>query len=193
METVSLPPAWAEKMREQMKKDSAECAHAVGTIVAGKQQEISSFDTKLQRLLDSYLDQDIEKDTYRKKKQDFLIKKQTLEESITTLQQSEYAWLEPMKTWISDAADASSVARGKDISKKKELLRKAFGSNLTLTHKKARGSALEPWAALRAAPTSRNWVRPTGVEPVSEAPQAPILSIELWARRAILHWIAWDS
>jgi hypothetical protein len=30
--------------------------------------------------------------------------------------------------------------------------------NLRLTDKKARGSALEPWAALRAAPTSRNLV-----------------------------------
>ncbi|OGG12994.1 hypothetical protein A2875_00835 [Candidatus Gottesmanbacteria bacterium RIFCSPHIGHO2_01_FULL_46_14] len=30
--------------------------------------------------------------------------------------------------------------------------------NLRLTHQKARGSALEPWAALRAAPTSRNYV-----------------------------------
>ncbi len=33
-----------------------------------------------------------------------------------------------------------------------------FGENLTLTDKKARGSALDLWAALRAAPTSRDWV-----------------------------------
>ncbi len=32
-----------------------------------------------------------------------------------------------------------------------------FGENLTLTDKKARGDAREPWAALRAAPTSRTW------------------------------------
>ncbi len=30
-----------------------------------------------------------------------------------------------------------------------------FGENLTLTDKKARGDARQPWAALRAAPTSR--------------------------------------
>ncbi len=30
--------------------------------------------------------------------------------------------------------------------------------NLRLTNQKARGSALDPWAALRAAPTSRNCV-----------------------------------
>ncbi len=121
---------------------------------------------KLQRLLDSYLDQDIDKETYRKKKQEFIVNKQTLEESISTLRQSQNAWLEPMKTWISDAADAASVARGTDLILKKELLRKAFGSNLRLTHQKARGSALEPWAALRAAPTSRNYVPRKGVGPL---------------------------
>ncbi len=163
--TVSLPPDWAESMKEQLERDSMESAQSVGAIVAGKQQEIAVFEGKLQRLLDSYLDQDIDKETYRKKKQDLMVKKQTLEESIFTLQQSSNAWLEPMKTWISDAADAASVARGKDLLKKKEYLKKAFGLNLRLTHQKARGSALEPWAALRAAPTSRNCVGRLGIEP----------------------------
>jgi len=158
LETVSLPQAWAETMREQLKQDASESAHAVHAIVAGKQEEISKLNLKLQRLLDSYLDQDIDKETYRKKKQSLLVGKQTLEESITTLQQSTKAWLEPMKTWISDASNAASVARGNNVEKKKELLMKAFGSNLRLTHQKARGSALEPWAALRAASTNRDWV-----------------------------------
>ena len=156
--TVSLSPDWAEEMKERMKNDSMESAHSVASIVAEKQQEISTITTKLQRLLDSYLDQDIDKETYRKKKQQFIIQKQMLEESIMTLQQSSDAWLEPMKTWISDASIAASVARGNDLTKKKEYLKKAFGLNLRLTQQKARGSALEPWAALRAAPTSRNYV-----------------------------------
>ena len=163
--TVSLPSDWAEDMKERMKKDSMESAHSVGTIVAGKQQEISTITTKLQRLLDSYLDQDIEKDIYRKKKQDFMVKKSTLEESILTLQQSQNAWLEPMKTWISDASDAASVARGNDLEKKREYLKKAFGSNLRLTHQTARGSALDPWAALSRRPTSRTWAAGLGFEP----------------------------
>ncbi len=36
---------------------------------------------------------------------------------------------------------------------------------LRLTDQKARGSALEPWAALRAAPTSQNYVGSPGFEP----------------------------
>ena len=70
-----------------------------------------------------------------------------------------------MKQWISDASSVASVARGNDLTLKKEYLKKAFGSNLRLTHQKAPGSALEPWAAPRAAPTSRNYVPRAGFEP----------------------------
>ena len=163
--SVSLRPDWAKQMLTDIHKDAEVSAQSVSAIVAEKRNLIALQETKLQRLLDTYLDQDIEKETYRKKKQEFTIKKKTLEESIQTLQQSHNAWLEPMKEWISDASSAASVARGNDLAKKKELLKKAFGSNLRLTHQKARGSALEPWAALRAAPTSRNLVPPVGFEP----------------------------
>ena len=165
LETVSLRPDWAKQMMRDIQTDAHASAQSVEAIVAEKRNEISLFETKLQRLLDSYLDQDIEKETYRKKKQEFIIKKKTLEESIISLQQSHNAWLEPMKEWISDAASAPSIARGNDLIQKRVLLKKAFGSNLRLTHQKARGSALEPWAALRAAPTSRNLVPPEGFEP----------------------------
>ena len=94
-----------------------------------------------------------------------MVKKSTLEESILTLQQSQNAWLEPMKTWISDASDAAPVARGNDLEKKREYLKKAFGSNLRLTHQTARGSALDPWAALSRRPTSRTWAAGLGFEP----------------------------
>lgn len=166
LETVSLRPDWATQMFRDIQNDADASAQSVEAIVAEKRNEISLFETKLQRLLDTYLDQDIEKETYRKKKQEFILKKKTLEESINTLQQSHNAWLEPMKEWISDVAGAPSIARGNDLIQKRVLLKKAFGSNLRLTHQTARGSALEPWAALRAAPTSRNYAARRGVEPL---------------------------
>ncbi|MEK7119327.1 MAG: hypothetical protein AAB889_02285, partial [Patescibacteria group bacterium] len=147
-----MRPDWAKQMRRDIEKDATASAQSIAVIVAEKRQETTVFEGKLQRLLDSYLDQDIEKETYRKKKQELILGKKTLEESISTLQQSQNAWLEPMKEWISDASNAASVARGNDLMKKKEFLKKAFGSNLTLTHQKTRGDALEPWAALPPAP-----------------------------------------
>lgn len=70
-----------------------------------------------------------------------------------------------MREWVKDAAGAANIAKGEDLNAKKVLSLKIFGSNLYLENKKAGGGALNPWAALRAAPTSCSWVGAHGFEP----------------------------
>ena len=161
IQTVSLRQDWAAKMLEKLEEEKTEAAHSCHAFVADKQQEIKVIITKLQRLLDSYLDQDIDRDDYRNRKAKFLSDKKTLEESVTRLQHTQTSWLEPMKTWVKEASGVEQIARGEDKNAKKVLAQKIFGSNLTLSHKIARGDAREPWAALRAAPTSRKLERET--------------------------------
>ena len=48
-----------------------------------------------QRLLDSYLDKDIDRESYLVKKEELLSFKKTLEEQIARIQQTHHAWLEP--------------------------------------------------------------------------------------------------
>lgn len=67
-----------------------------------------------------------------------------------------------MRFWINDASGVAKVSSETDLFAKKGLAQKIYGSNLTLTGKIARGDAREPWAALCAAPTSRNWERVRG-------------------------------
>ncbi len=163
MQTVSLPKAWAEKMLLKLKTEEADSAHSFTAFVAEKQASKRAIDEKLERLLDSYLEQDIDREEYRQRKAELMGEKKTLEESIARLQQTQTSWLEPMRSWINDASGAPTVASGTDLFAKKALAQKIFGSNLTLTDKKARGDAREPWAALRAAPTSRTWERETQI------------------------------
>ena len=154
-------------MIEKLNLEQKDAAHSLDACVADKHQAISAISTKLQRLLDSYLDQDIDKEEYRSRKAKFLSDKKTLEESITNLQHTQTSWLEPMRQWIIEASETEKVARGEDKNAKKVLAQKIFGSNLTLSHRTARGDAREPWAALRAAPTSRKMERVAGIEPAS--------------------------
>ncbi len=165
MQTVSLPQEWAAKMLEKLAAEEKDTAHSCLAFVAEKQTSKRAIDEKLERLLDSYLEQDIDRDEYRQRKADLMSEKKTIEESIARLQQTQTSWLEPMRSWINDASGVPTVASGSDLFAKKALAQKIFGSNLTLTDKKARGSALDLWAALRAAPTSRDWVPRVGVEP----------------------------
>ena len=155
LQTVSLLQDWAASMLEKLDGEKADAAYSCDAFVAEKQKEIVVLNGKLQRLLDSYLDQDIDRDDYRPRKAKLLSDKKTLEESVTRLQHTQTAWLEPMRKWIQEASGVEEIARGEDKNHKKVLAAKIFGSNLTLSDEIARGDAREPWAALRAAPTSR--------------------------------------
>jgi site-specific DNA recombinase len=177
IQTVSLPQDWAGKIMKKLDQEKVDNAQSCFAFVADKQKEINVITTKLQRLLDSYLDQDIDREEYRIRKAKLLSEKKTLEESVTHLQQTQNAWLEPMRTWVKEASEATKIARGEDKNAKKVLAQKIFGSNLTLTHKIARGDAREPWAALRAAPTSRKLERAKGIEPSSYPWEGYILPV----------------
>ncbi len=175
--TVSLRQDWAKKMVEKLEGEKVEFAHSCGVFAQGKREGIKEISTKLQRLLDSYLDQDVDRDSYLNKKSELLSSKKTLEEQISRFEQSHHVWLEPMREWIIEAADAAHIARGEDLNAKKVLAQKIFGSNLILFDKKARGDALNPWAALRAAPPTRAWERDTRIELAPRPWQGRILPL----------------
>ena len=164
---VSLRQDWAKQMLSKLDLEKIELALSCGAFVGEKREEIRAISQKLQRLLDSYLDQDVDRDSYLVKKEELLSSKKTLEEQIARIQQTHNAWLEPMKNWIIEAADAANIASGKDLEAKKVLAQKIFGSNLFLSDQKARGKEVNQWAALRAAPPTRGWERVKGIEPSS--------------------------
>ena len=166
---VSLQQDWAKGMLKKLDGEKIELAHSCGAFVGEKREEIRAINQKLQRLLDSYLDQDVDRESYLVKKEELLSSKKTLEEQIARIQQTHNAWLEPMKNWIIEAAGAANIASGKDLEAKKVLAQKIFGSNLFLSDQKARGKEINQWAALRAAPPTRGLERQTGFEPATSS------------------------
>ena len=70
-----------------------------------------------------------------------------------------------MKQWIMEAANAANIARQSNLEDKKVLAQKIFGSNLKLTDKIVCSETLNPWAVLRTAPPTRDWVLVEGVDP----------------------------
>lgn len=167
MQTVSLPRDWAENMMKRIQKEEKESTQSLHVFVHQKRQRLTAILGKLKRLLDTYLDCDIDQKTYRQKKADLLSEKKTLEESIIHMEQTHNNWLEPMKKWIQEASETGKIARGNDLFAKKELALKIFGSNLTLKNKRTYGNALNPWRSYRCAPTSRNLEPPIRIELIS--------------------------
>ena len=174
IQKVSLPQDWAEELLKMAEKDEKEAAQSCAAFVQEAREKIREINIKVQRLLDAYLDQDIDREEYRQRKAKLMSEKKTLEEKIITLEQKQNDWLEPFKSWINSALQAEKIARDNDLFAKKVIAKEIFGSNLILAAREARGRAQNQWAALCAAhqivgkkPLSHILVRTAGLEPAT--------------------------
>ena len=151
IQKVSLPQDWAEELLKMAEKDEKEAAQSCAAFVQEAREKIREINIKLQRLLDAYLDQDIDREEYRQRKAKLMSEKKTLEEKIINLEQKQNDWLEPFRNWINSALQAEKIARDNDLFAKKVIAKEIFGSNLLLAGREARAMPQNQWAALCAA------------------------------------------
>ena len=57
-----MPQDWADYLNMRLEKDKTESAQSISIFVSENEKKIQDIVVKLQRLLDGYLDQDIEKE-----------------------------------------------------------------------------------------------------------------------------------
>ena len=186
LQKFSLRADWAEKLLQMTETEKDKSAQSVSAFVQENQNQIRTIQTKLQRLLDGYLEQDSEREIYRDEKAKLLREKKSLEEKMARIEQKQNDWLEPLTNWIKVASNLVKIASDSNLLEKKVVAKEIFGSNLHLASRAVRGEPVFPFsAALRAAnsvgkiPESLILVPLRGVEPLFQAPQACILSIEL--------------
>jgi len=141
LQKVSMPRDWADYLNQRLEKDKVESAQSVSAFVEKNQKMITDITAKLQRLLDGYLDQDIDKEVYRAEKSKLLSEKKSLEEEISRNQQKQKHWLEPMEKWIKDAGNMEKIALDSNLLNKKVAAKEIFGSDLLLQNKLVRASA----------------------------------------------------
>ncbi len=180
----AMPASWAGKLRELIDKDEASEKANFTHRVAGDKEAVARLSEKMQRLLDSYLDGDVERELYQDKRAEILGKKKLLEEQIEQATLGVSAWVEPMKQWIETAVSICKIAKGDDLNAKKSLCLEIFGSNLQIRQKEViinddqflNSPQKNRWSALRAASEkaarsgdrfrfSSDLVIPPGIEP----------------------------
>ncbi len=168
-----MPDDWAAELTKMADRDEQKAVRSAATLIQEARGEIQGISQKLQRLLDAYLDQDIERESYRSEKADLLSRKKSLEEKIGNLEQGAIAWVEPLRDWIKDAQMLNEMTETTPLPLKKSFAQKIFGLNLTLHAREARGFAEIQWAAIEAAHQKISKTDPclimervTGIEPV---------------------------
>ena len=179
IQKVSLRQDWADKLLVMAEKDKAISAQTVSAFVEESQNKIRAINTKLQRLLDGYLEQDIEREIYREQKAKLLLAKKSLDEKMARIERKQNDWLEPFQNWIKVALTLVKIARDNNLLAKKVAAKEIFGSNLRLAAREARGNPVLPYfAAQRAA------------ESIGQIPESLIL---VRIRRIELRPIAWEA
>ena len=166
LKKYALRRDWANQMLLKLKKEESDISQSSLSLISSKRSEIDNLNTKLKILLDTYLDQEVDKEIYRQKKYELVSKRKTIEEQIINLQNKKGSWIEPMREWIIEAQTVTKVAKSADLQLKKVLAAKIFGSNLFLENKIVRGGGQKSWSSLRSTPTGRSSERDTGIEPV---------------------------
>jgi flagellar biosynthesis chaperone FliJ len=151
LQKFSLRPDWVEKLLEMAEKDKEQSAQSVSAFVLESQNKIRAIQTKLQRLLDGYLEQDIECEVYRLEKAKLLSEKKSLEEQIARIEQKQNDCLELMKEWIKVASNLEKTASDNDLFHKKVIAKEIFGSSLRLASRAVRGEPVFPYTAAQSA------------------------------------------
>ena len=151
LQKFSLKKNWAEQLLCLLEKDKKESAHNSCAFVQDTKSKIKNIKIKLQKLLDGYLEQDIEREIYRTEKTKLLLEKKSWEEKIYNLEQKRTGWVEPMEKWIKEAENMPKIAREGNLFQKKVAAKEIFGSNLILSAREARTLPQKHWAAHSAA------------------------------------------
>ena len=173
----SLRADWADEMLSRVKEEKKSAAQSALQLAAQKRGEIEKISLRLQRLLDSFLDEIIDRNDYTAEKARLMSRKKTLEEQKDAFVAGRADWLEPFQNWIITARNAGEIALKGSPQEKKVLAQKVFGSNLVLDCKKARGSCVKPWSLLLENSSSGGMVRIAGLEPARVAPLPPQSSV----------------
>ena len=135
LEPYALPKDWTKPLLEMLEKDECMNTKPSAEYAEETRRTVEGIKTKLQRLLDSYLEQDIEREVYLQKKAELMSDKKSLEEKIVRFETEGHHWIEPMRAWLKEAENMDKIVCEDDLTEKKVMAKKIFGSNLLLSSK----------------------------------------------------------
>ena len=126
------PQAMLDFLSERLGQDAETERTNYDTAKSETEQKLHSISIKQKILFDSYLEQDIDRDTFLNKKAELLSEKKSLTELLNNFETSQKNWVEPMRKWLKSLGSICGIAKSSDLLAKKQLALDLFGLNLCL-------------------------------------------------------------
>ena len=177
----ALPTSWKSDWKSRLQQDKILARQSKDQTLTALRAEIELFETKLNLLLDGYLDGTIEPDTYKTKKNQLFQDKLKLEGQISKTEDEGCSWFEPFSKFVDSAIQAQKIARKDSADDEFHSFIQNIGSNFFLKDKKLQITCRKPFASLRAR-SGRAGMRP-GQCPKSQMVAEPGLEPGIFASR----------
>ena len=148
---VSLPDDWREKYLAKVDKWEKENRQLSELFAQNLKTELEKVKTKINRLMDAYLEGDLELPEFQLKKNELMTQKKTLEEKLSDFDRKGNHWLELTRNWIIEANQAKNFVLQENFSEMKNFLQK-IGSNRKIKDQKLEIEFKKPWNYLYSLP-----------------------------------------
>ena len=148
---VSLPDEWREKYLAKLDEWEKESRATQGLFAQNLKTELAAVKTKINRLMDGYLEGSFELAEFQEKKNALMAKKKEIEEKLSDFERKGNHWLELTRNWIIEANQANNLARQENFSEMKNFL-KTIGSNRRLAAGRLSVGFKMPWLWLYSLP-----------------------------------------
>ena len=144
-QTIALPADWAKEMLGYFDDEEKKQAQSVDAFVQEINQRLLAIQDKLDKLLGGYLDNFIDEETYRRKKDELVQQKITLKGEKQTLGQKRMSgWIEPTRNFVNTLIQAGKIASPKFLQEISDLVRK-IGTNRLISEKIASFDFVPPF------------------------------------------------
>jgi len=134
--SVSLSEVWANKLLKMAEKDGEKEKEFAKGELQKLSVSLDDLEKKLDKLLESYLEEITDTESYQKKKEELLEQKTVLKEKIAEIKIKGSSWLEPLKEFIKETADAAKIAHENNNCTLLSQSAKKVGSNYLLKDKR---------------------------------------------------------
>src|SRR3989338_1149449 len=134
-QAIALPCDWAHELYAMLETEEKKGAQSATTSAEAISKKIFLIDEKLDKLVSGYLDNLIDEDTYRKKKEEFVEQKISLKnEKESLLRKQMSGWIEPAREYIKTLSQAEKIASEESLGEISEFVQK-IGTNRLISQK----------------------------------------------------------
>ena len=109
LQKVFLSSQDTEKVLAALDTEETQAKQQAQNKVKNLKEQLSQVETKLQKLLDVYLDDTLTQKEYAAKKQELLAQKKEFQEKITDFEQKGLSWLEPAREFVLSLNQAAKL------------------------------------------------------------------------------------